>query len=185
MSAVALVAYFVASQLPDAPLWLALVTRSLAWLLFPALLWWTGFLSAEERVKLRRLTRSLRGRLGWAGESAGEGVADAAPARKRILFVEQNCDGTIGGSHHSLLLLVKHLDRSRFEPIVAFYQHHALVPEFERWRGGGLASLEPVRALDSGAGLPLRKWSNSSRAVADVIGRKARMPTRCAPTSFI
>ena len=49
----ALVTYFVASRLPDAPLWLALVTRSLAWLLFPALLWVTGFLSAAERQKLR------------------------------------------------------------------------------------------------------------------------------------
>jgi O-antigen/teichoic acid export membrane protein/glycosyltransferase involved in cell wall biosynthesis len=133
VSVLALVTYFVASWLPDAPLWLALVTRSLAWLLFPALLWMTGFVSAEERLKLRSLTGSLRTRLGWTGESASEAVAEAAPARKRILFVEQNSDGTIGGSHHSLLLLVKHLDRSRFEPVVAFYQHHALVEEYQRY----------------------------------------------------
>jgi glycosyltransferase involved in cell wall biosynthesis len=53
--------------------------------------------------------------------------------RKRILFVEQNQDGTIGGSHHSLLLLVRYLDRTLFEPTVAFYQRNALIPEFERY----------------------------------------------------
>jgi glycosyltransferase involved in cell wall biosynthesis len=53
-------------------------------------------------------------------------------SRKRILFVEQNRDGTIGGSHHSLLLLVKHLDRARFEPVVGFYQNHPLIDEFKK-----------------------------------------------------
>jgi glycosyltransferase involved in cell wall biosynthesis len=52
--------------------------------------------------------------------------------RKRILFVEENRDGTVGGSHHSLLLLVTGLDRSRFEPVVAFYERHALIDEFKR-----------------------------------------------------
>lgn len=52
--------------------------------------------------------------------------------RRRILFVEQNRDGTIGGSHHSLLLLVQNLDRSRFDPVVAFYEHNQLVDEFKR-----------------------------------------------------
>jgi len=52
--------------------------------------------------------------------------------RKRILFVEQNRDGTIGGSHTALLLLVRHLDPREFEVVVAFYESHALVNEFRK-----------------------------------------------------
>lgn len=49
----------------------------------------------------------------------------------RILYCESNVDGTVGGSHHCLLSLVRHLDRSRFQPTVIFYDRHALVPKFE------------------------------------------------------
>lgn len=133
VSVIGLVTYFVTARLPDAPLWLAAVTKSLAWLLFPALLWVTGFLNAAERQKLRALLASARTRIGWAGAPQRPALAEAGPVRKRILFVEQNRDGTIGGSHHSLLLLVKHLDRTRFEPVVAFYQRHSLIEEYERY----------------------------------------------------
>ena len=51
---------------------------------------------------------------------------------KHILFIEANTDGTIGGSHHSLLLLVKYLDKSKFKPFVLFYQINILIPEFKR-----------------------------------------------------
>ena len=52
--------------------------------------------------------------------------------KKRILFVEQNQDGTIGGSHTALLALVRHMDRSGFEPIVGFYEPHAMLEDFQR-----------------------------------------------------
>ena len=39
---------------------------------------------------------------------------------KRLLYVEGNVDGTVGGSYFSLLYLASSLDRSRFEPVVAF-----------------------------------------------------------------
>ena len=39
-------------------------------------------------------------------------------------------DGTIGGSHYCLLYLIENLDRSQFEPVVLFYEDHALVPRF-------------------------------------------------------
>ncbi len=56
-----------------------------------------------------------------------------APVDKRkILFVEQNSDGTVGGSHFCLLELIEHLDRQHFEPLVLFYEHHSLIPQFER-----------------------------------------------------
>lgn len=53
-------------------------------------------------------------------------------SRARILYVEGNPDGTIGGSFFSLLFLVKNLDQSRFEPIVVFSKVNALVPDFQK-----------------------------------------------------
>ena len=47
---------------------------------------------------------------------------------RKVLYCESNVDGTIGGSHYCLLWLVENLDRSRFTPLVVFYQDHALVP---------------------------------------------------------
>ncbi len=48
----------------------------------------------------------------------------------RVLYCESNADGTIGGSHYCLLHLVENLDRSQFEPLVVFYDNHALVGRF-------------------------------------------------------
>jgi len=52
-------------------------------------------------------------------------------APKRVLYVEANTDGTIGGSHTCLLELIRGLDRSRFEPLVLFYEDNALVDAFQ------------------------------------------------------
>ena len=52
--------------------------------------------------------------------------------KKRVLFVEQNRDGTVGGSHTALLMLVQNLDRSQFEPVVAFYESNSLIDAFRR-----------------------------------------------------
>lgn len=49
-----------------------------------------------------------------------------------ILYCESNIDGTIGGSHYCLLHLVENLDRRRFNPLVVFYENHALVPAFQK-----------------------------------------------------
>ena len=46
---------------------------------------------------------------------------------KRILYVEGNVDGTIGGSYYSLFFLVSGLHRDRFEPIVVFASDNALI----------------------------------------------------------
>jgi glycosyltransferase involved in cell wall biosynthesis len=48
----------------------------------------------------------------------------------KVLYCENNVDGTVGGSYYSLLYLVKNLDRRRYHPIVIFYTEHALVPAF-------------------------------------------------------
>ena len=51
---------------------------------------------------------------------------------KRILYIEANRDGTIGGSYYSLLYLVQSLDRSNYEPHVIFCQDNVLIPEFRK-----------------------------------------------------
>jgi glycosyltransferase involved in cell wall biosynthesis len=84
-----------------------------------------------------------------------------AASKLRILFCESNTDGTVGGSHSCLLYLAEGLDRSRFEPIVAFYEEHSMVPRF---RSAGLRTL----ILDKGEPLILREgfpWRLIQRAV--------------------
>jgi glycosyltransferase involved in cell wall biosynthesis len=81
-------------------------------------------------------------------------------SRAKVLYCESNVDGTIGGSHYCLLFLVEQLDRARYEPIVLFYEDHALIPRFRaaaetiiddqhdpaRWTPGGLLRLPAVLA---------------------------------------
>lgn len=49
---------------------------------------------------------------------------------KTVLYCENNTDGTVGGSYYSLLYLASGLDRSRYRPVVLFYQDNALIPAF-------------------------------------------------------
>jgi glycosyltransferase involved in cell wall biosynthesis len=48
----------------------------------------------------------------------------------RVLYVEGNPDGTVGGSYFSLLFLVRGLDRQRYRPIVVFAADNPLIPRF-------------------------------------------------------
>lgn len=50
---------------------------------------------------------------------------------RKILYVEVNEDGSVGGSHQVLYDMVLRLDRSRFEPLVMFYQNNAFVGRLE------------------------------------------------------
>jgi glycosyltransferase involved in cell wall biosynthesis len=52
----------------------------------------------------------------------------------RVLYVEGNVDGTVGGSFFSLLYLVSGLDRRRYEPVVVFAADNALRPRFATQR---------------------------------------------------
>lgn len=47
--------------------------------------------------------------------------------KKRVLYVESNTDGTVGGSHFSLFFLIKGLNKDVYELIVAFYQDNYLI----------------------------------------------------------
>jgi len=90
----------------------------------------------------------------------------------RILHVEGNEDGTVGGSHRGLVDLVTGVDRTRFEPVVLFYQDNPHVAplrqagiEVRTWddvrqherqlrRGGGVAKYQDfVGAIRRRAGL--------------------------------
>lgn len=84
----------------------------------------------------------------------------------RVLYCENNVDGTIGGSHHCLLNLVSGLDRTRFDPTVVFYQAHALVPRFE-----AVAATRIVEPLALGV---RRAQRALPRAVAGKLGTVAR-----------
>lgn len=52
------------------------------------------------------------------------------PGRRKILFVEGNLDGTIGGSYYSLLFLAAGLNKQLYEPIVVFHSDNALISQF-------------------------------------------------------
>lgn len=55
-----------------------------------------------------------------------------ANSKKRILYVESNVDGTVGGSYFSLLFLIEGLNKNNYEPIVAFYHNNYLIPRYEK-----------------------------------------------------
>ena len=50
---------------------------------------------------------------------------------KRVLFIEGNTDGTVGGSYFLLFDLVSRLDRTLYEPIVGFHRENYLIERFE------------------------------------------------------
>jgi glycosyltransferase involved in cell wall biosynthesis len=77
--------------------------------------------------------------------------------RIKIVFCENNVDGTVGGSYYSLLYLVKGLDKQRYEPTVVFYTEHALLPAYRD------------------AGIDTQVWP---RARAFSFGASARGPLR-------
>ena len=49
---------------------------------------------------------------------------------RRILYLEHNTDGTVGGSHLCLLEICRHLDRSRYQPVVCFFERNSLWDAF-------------------------------------------------------
>ena len=114
---------------------------------------WLIALTDEERaLALRVITR--RGGPGPERPPDADltGTSSDHRAARRILYVEGNEDGTIGGSYLSLLFLVSGLDRTRFDPLVVFARENTLIPRFHerhvrtmvrpparavRWRGRG------------------------------------------------
>jgi glycosyltransferase involved in cell wall biosynthesis len=74
---------------------------------------------------------------------------------RKILYVEGNTDGTVGGSYFSLLFLTSGLDRKRFEPTVVFARENSLIPTYQS-RGVRVlirAKPEPTRLSFPGGAL--------------------------------
>jgi glycosyltransferase involved in cell wall biosynthesis len=112
--------------------------------------------------------------------------------RKRILFVEQNHDGTVGGSHTALLLLVRHLDPQQFDVVVAFYENHALVDDFKKIARVVIFPVaNPIRIARADtserrdpltlAALAIRKAANLTTAFIAAAGRVLRVAVMIRP----
>jgi glycosyltransferase involved in cell wall biosynthesis len=65
------------------------------------------------------------------------------PMSKRVLYLEGNTDGTVGGSYYLMFDLVNRLDRTQYEPIVGFHRDNFLV---ERFRAAGIETIVFPRA---------------------------------------
>lgn len=92
---------------------------------------------------------------------------------RRILVVEMNEDGTTGGSHQAQFDLVRHLDRSLYEPVVAFHQDNRFV-ELHRAEGVEVHVLEDMRARET----DIRRNGNLLNRAGDIlvgaVSRRAR-----------
>lgn len=47
---------------------------------------------------------------------------------RRVLFIEANEDGSVGGSHQVLYDMIRMMDRTKYEPVVLFYQDNRFAP---------------------------------------------------------
>lgn len=92
--------------------------------------------------------------------------------RRRILYLETSTEGTIGGSHYSLLYLVQGLDQSRFQPVVGFYEENVLLQRF-RDAGAEVHILPPpkrlVRLPDALRGRLVRPFARPAVSVINVL----------------
>ncbi|HEY5997798.1 MAG TPA: glycosyltransferase family 4 protein [bacterium] len=93
---------------------------------------------------------------------------------KRILYIEGNRDGTVGGSYYSLLYLIQGLDRSKYEPHVLFFESNRLIPEFAKVAVS--VRVEDLRASNSdccGSLVDVLRWPYE--LLVDVIARQPRI----------
>ena len=63
--------------------------------------------------------------------------------KKKILYIEGNRDGSIGGSYYSMLYLIQGLDKLKYEPHVLFCQENVLLPEFEKVASVHINNFDP------------------------------------------
>jgi len=68
--------------------------------------------------------RSDPGKDAHFGGAAPASAGGSAVIKRRILYVEGCRDGSVGGSHISLLRLLSNLDRKRYEATVLYYDDH-------------------------------------------------------------
>lgn len=75
----------------------------------------------------------------------------------RILYVETNEDGTVGGSYRALEDLVRGLDRARFTPQVVLYQESS-AGDALRAAGADVRIWSAARAIERAYSGPQRPW---------------------------
>jgi glycosyltransferase involved in cell wall biosynthesis len=97
-----------------------------------------------------------------AASGAHPGPARSAPAALRVLYVEANEDGTVGGSHQALFDLATRLDGSGYAPVVVFYQDNPFAPRL-RDRGIEVHVFEGLRVRERAR---LRQGPTRSRLAA-------------------
>jgi glycosyltransferase involved in cell wall biosynthesis len=69
----------------------------------------------------------------------------------RVVLIEGNRDGTVGGSYQCLHDLARHMDRSRFEPVAVFWHDNRFAAEL-RNAGVEVHLLESSGGQDRGSG---------------------------------
>lgn len=118
-----------------------------------------------------------------AGDSprlaTGVTATRAVTQARRILLVESNEDGTVGGSHQALFDLVTNLDRQAFEPVVLFYEDNKFA---ERLRSLGVAVRVWRAEREREHGWRSRTWLpfkvGTACGVAGAITRRVRLLRR-------
>ncbi len=97
------------------------------------------------------------------------GVPSGPPIR--VLYVEANEDGTVGGSYQALYDLVRTVPRHRVEPTVLFYQHNAFADRL-REKGIAVLSYDQVRASERAtnttAGVVRRRLAQVGAIIATI-----------------
>jgi glycosyltransferase involved in cell wall biosynthesis len=88
-------------------------------------------------------------------------------ALPRVLFLEANEDGTVGGSHRILEDLVLHLDRGLVEPVVVFHERNRYVDRFAA-AGVEVHLFDEQRRREREAHLSGRPWRKVA-AMADAV----------------
>lgn len=96
-------------------------------------------------------------------------VPHGTPRPRRVLMIEANQDGTVGGSHQALYDMVRHLDRSRYEPVLLFYQENRFA-ESLRAEGFEVHLYDEERARERA----IRAPGNSIRKTVDLFGAIVR-----------
>ena len=100
----------------------------------------------------------------------GLGSADRDSRPARILIVESNQDGTVGGSHQALFDLATRVDRARFEPTVLFNQDNVFVGRL-RARGIEVVLFDEILRRE-------REINRSGRLTAKLFGFGAAVMRR-------
>lgn len=121
--------------------------------------------------RTRSFTRNCLRRTNLLTNATADSVLQY-PAMKgplRVLFVEQNEDGTVGGSHRVLVDLVTRLDRRHYEPVVLFYEDNRHVAAL-RGRNVQVLLYDAVRARE----LEIRRHGSRIRKWVDFVGAVVR-----------